>query len=678
MFDLILVADWSAAAKPTGPRPKKDAIWVCADLKGAQTVEYFPTRAAALAWIDDWLGQGHRTLLGFDFAFGYPQGFAAALTGQEGALGLWDWLAARIEDAPDNANNRFEVAAAINRQFPGTGPFWGRPAALDLPDLPPTDTARAGHGLPEKRAVEAVVPGAKTLWQLAYGGAVGSQSLVGLAALSRLRARWGAEMQVWPQETGFRLPETGNLLVEIYPSLWPPAPHEIKDAGQVMATATALRTASPDWFTAPGAQPDAERIAREEGWILGVQAAGDCYALPPGVHWTPVAEALAALRSRTACVTGQEDVLVERAAGRILAAPLSAHRSHPPAANSAVDGWGFAHANLAPGPIPVAPGRAAADTTRADPVPPGSAIRILTGAALPPGVDTVALQEDARVDGGLLYLRAVPKAGANTRPMGEDITEGTAILGAGTRLRPTDVALAIAAGVATVGVRRPLRVGVLSTGDEIIAPGAAGPGIHDVNRPMLLAMLAGWGLAPVDLGHVPDERAALRSALDAAEVDAILTSGGASAGDEDHLSRLLSEEGEVQHWRIAIKPGRPLALGDWRGKPLFGLPGNPVAAFTCAALFARPALLQMAGAGWREPTPITVPAAFTKRKKPGRVEVLRARLREGRAEVFVSEGSGRVSGLSWAEGFVMLPEGAATIAPGDPVDYIPFAELDLG
>ena len=158
-----------------------------------------------------------------------------------------------------------------------------------------------------------------------------------------------------------------------------------------------------------------------------------------------------------------------------------------------------------------------------------------------------------------------------------------------------------------------------------------------------------------------------------------MTSGGASAGDEDHLSRLLSERGTVSHWRIAVKPGRPLALGRWAGVPIFGLPGNPVAAFTCAALFARPALLAMAGAGWRPPRAWTVPAAFAKRKKAGRREYLRARLdAEGRAEAFASEGSGRVSGLSWADGFVELPDEALTVAPGDPVRYLPFAELGIG
>ena len=674
MFDLILVADWSAAAKPTGRTPRKDAIWVCADLHGTRETTYFPTRHAALAHIDDWLARGHRTLLGFDFAFGYPPGFAETLTGKPQALAVWDWLAARIEDGPDNANNRFHVAEEINRAFPGTGPLWGRPAGRDHSDLPERGSERRDHGIPEHRTVEGFAPSAQSPLKLYTTGSVGSQSLVGMAALAALRERH--DLRVWPQETGFTRPDARIVLAEIYPSLFPPAPHDIRDAGQVIATATALRTAPEAWFTAPAAQPDAARIAAEEGWILGILPPSDCFALPPGADWTPVDTALATLRAGLPCIAGTGTMPVAEARGRILARDLAATRANPPAANAAVDGWAFAHATLRPGPIPVAPGRAAAGRPFDGTVPPGHALRILTGAEIPAGTDTVALQEDATQDGDTLHLKAIPKPGANTRKAGEDVAPGDPVLRAGTILRPTDLAFAIAAGHGHLPVRTRLRVGVLSTGDEITEPGSVA-GIPDVNRPMLLAMLAGWGLDPVDLGHAPDDAGALAAILDAADTDAILTSGGASAGEEDHLSRLLRERGGVHHWRIAIKPGRPLALGHWGGTPLFGLPGNPVAAFTCAALFARPALLQMAGAGWREAVGLTVPAAFTKRKKAGRREILRARLRDGAAEVFRSEGSGLVSGLSWAEGFVELPDGAVEVTPGDPVRYLPFSELGL-
>jgi molybdopterin molybdotransferase len=231
-------------------------------------------------------------------------------------------------------------------------------------------------------------------------------------------------------------------------------------------------------------------------------------------------------------------------------------------------------------------------------------------------------------------------------------------------------------------VRRRLRLGILSTGDELMQPGAdpALPGVFDANRPMLAALGVSQGFEVVDLGAVADEPARVRAALDrgAAEADAIVTTGGASAGAEDHVSRILSDEGRITTWRIAVKPGRPLALGFWRGVPVFGLPGNPVAAFVCFVIFARPALSVMAGAGWREAQGFTVPAGFEKTKKPGRREYLRARMRaDGHVEVFHSEGSGLIGGLSWAEGLVELPDEAVTIRIGDPVRYLPYSSFGL-
>jgi molybdopterin molybdotransferase len=221
-----------------------------------------------------------------------------------------------------------------------------------------------------------------------------------------------------------------------------------------------------------------------------------------------------------------------------------------------------------------------------------------------------------------------------------------------------------------------LRVGILSTGDELRDPGSAiAEGqIFDANRPMLAALVRQWGHKAVDLGRAPDDRNILRGILDqgAATCDVILTSGGASAGDEDHMSALLAGTGSLALWRVAMKPGRPLAMGVWGGRPVLGLPGNPVAAMVCALVFAHPALAVMAGGKWPEPQGFTLPAAFAKTKKAGRREYLRARIKDGRAEVFASEGSGRVSGLAWADGLVMLPDAAMTISPGDPVTYIPF------
>lgn len=404
----------------------------------------------------------------------------------------------------------------------------------------------------------------------------------------------------------------------------------------------------------------------------------DCFALPPGVHWTPVEEALTLLRERLHAVTATETLMPEVGEGRFLAKDVHAERSNPPTPNSAVDGYGFAGA--APEGeqvLPLAPGRAAAGVPFDGAVPAGHALRILTGATVPAGIDTVILEEDVTVKDGKIAFHGPLKAGANTRKAGEDVMGGDVVLRTGTRLRAQEVAVLAATGVQQVRVHLPLRVGVLSTGDELRPAGtqASDTQIFDANRPMLLSLAARWGFEVVDLGHVGDDRDALRARLDAAadQADVILTSGGASAGDEDHVSALLTETGTVELWRIAIKPGRPLALALWNGVPVFGLPGNPVAAFVCTLIFAEPAFRVLAGGQWRLPAGFMVPAAFSKTKKPGRREYLRARLTpDGAAQVFKSEGSGRISGLAWADGLVELGDGARQISPGDAVRYLPF------
>lgn len=411
----------------------------------------------------------------------------------------------------------------------------------------------------------------------------------------------------------------------------------------------------------------------------------DCFALPPGIDWTPVDQALDLLRARLTCVTGTETVPLAEAAGRVLTVPLVARRSNPPHRNSAIDGYAFAWDTLGGADradLALAEGRAAAGHPFPGVVSAGTAVRILTGAELPQGTDTIVLQEDTEIAGGRVRFRTPRKRGANARKAGEDAEAGAEVLPDGRKLTPADLARAAAVGIAEAVVRRRLRVAVLSTGDELIQPGAdpAAPGIFDANRPMLAALAASQGFEVVDLGAMPDRETQIAAALDrgAAEADAILTSGGASAGDEDHLSRLLTGAGNLVTWRIAVKPGRPLALGFWNGTPVFGLPGNPVAAFVCFLIFARPALGVLAGAGWQVPQAFTVPAAFEKSKKPGRREYLRARMRtDGMAEVFHSEGSGLIGGLSWSDGLVELPDGALEVRPGDTVTYLPYASFGV-
>ncbi|PYG26875.1 bifunctional molybdopterin-guanine dinucleotide biosynthesis adaptor protein MobB/molybdopterin molybdotransferase MoeA [Pelagimonas varians] len=408
----------------------------------------------------------------------------------------------------------------------------------------------------------------------------------------------------------------------------------------------------------------------------------DCFALPPGVNWTPVDEALEALRTRLTTVVGRETVPLELACGRVLAADLVAKRSNPPLPNTAVDGYGFAGAvPEGEAVFPLIAGRSAAGVPYQGRVPDGHAIRVLTGAALPDGVDTVVLEEDCAISETQIAFNGPVKHKSNTRKAGEDVAEGDIALSKGRVLTPADLALAAAVGFGELPVFLPLRVGVLSTGDELVEPGQeAGVGqIFDANRPMLLSAIARFGYKAVDLGRVADSRVALTDQLKnaAAKVDVILTSGGASAGDEDHVSALLRESGALAEWRIALKPGRPLALGIWDGVPVFGLPGNPVAAFVCTLIFARPALSVLAGSDWRVPDYFDVPAAFSKRKKPGRREYLRARMRGGRVEVFKSEGSGRVSGLSWAEGLVELGDEGREISEGDLVRFYPYGSFGL-
>lgn len=703
-FDTIVVVDWSAGRR--GPkRPSRDAIWIGQTRNGTpQEPVYCRSRADAEAWLTNMIArevaEGRRVLAGFDFPFGCPEGVARIVTGSDDPLALWAWLEARVVDDAAGENNRFEVAEALNAHFAGPGPFWGKPDPARWPGIPYRKAGIAFDAVAERRVCDARAKAASSCFQLAFPPTVGSQMLMGLPVLDRLRRAAG--VAVWPFEDWSAAPV---VLAEIWPGLIEPAVKRrmaalgadaIRDREQVRALALALSRLDPDDLN--DMMRDIAPQAAKEAWILGAGHAetltrlaqdtpampdppplrNDCFALPPGVDWTPVDDALAMLRTRLGPVTGTETATLEHAAGRVLAADVIAPRANPPQANSAVDGYGFAGpAGEGVQVLPLARGRAAAGVPFAGAVPPGHALRILTGAALPDGVDTVVLEEDVRAGAGQIVFHGPLRAGANARKAGEDVQAGDVILRAGRVLTPADLALLAATGCAWVALRERLRVAVVSTGDELVEPGqAAGPGqIFDANRPMLMALLRQCGFAPVDMGRAPDDRAALRAMFDRAAgvADAIVTSGGASAGDEDHVSALLKEAGAMQEWRIAIKPGRPLALGLWSGVPVFGLPGNPVAALVCTLIFARPAMGLLAGSGWQEPQAFEVPAAFEKRKKPGRREYLRARIRDGRAEVFASEGSGRISGLSWAEGLVELGDGARHVRPGDPVRFLPYA-----
>jgi molybdopterin molybdotransferase len=413
------------------------------------------------------------------------------------------------------------------------------------------------------------------------------------------------------------------------------------------------------------------------------QLSDDCFAFGGGL--LTVAAALAEIDARVTPIVESETVPLLAAAGRILARDLIATMNLPPHANSAVDGYAVAHADLMPDRETVLPvtGRAAAGHPLDRPARRGEAIRIFTGAPMPDGADTVMMQEDCAVEDGRVRLKPGIRMGANRRHAGEDIAEGEIALSVGQRLHAPDLGLAAALGHRELCVFRPLRVALLSTGDEVRDPGTPLlPGaIYDANRFMLAALLSGLGCAVSDLGIRPDREAALVDTLAAARPrhDLIVTSGGVSTGEEDHVRSAVERLGTLHFWRLAIKPGRPVALGQIGGVPLIGLPGNPVAVIITFAVLARPLIAKLAGARACDPRSFPVRADFAYRKKPGRREYLRASLeRNGNAVVavkYAKDGAGILSSIVRSDGLVILDEATSELAAGSMVDFLPFSEV---
>ena len=405
------------------------------------------------------------------------------------------------------------------------------------------------------------------------------------------------------------------------------------------------------------------------------QLTDDCFAF--GGRLLPLDDALALIAAMPA-VTGTEPVLVTEADGRVLAYDVVAGVSLPPFANSAVDGYAVRHGSADVLPID---GRTPAGVPAA-PLRPGTARRILTGAPLPDGADTVFMQEDVRIVDGRVHLPPGLARGANTRPAGEDVSAGTLALPAGRRLRPQDLSLAAALGLATLVVRRQVRVALLSTGDELVdasaAPHAAPHAIlgaaqrYDSNRVLIAAMLARAGAVVTDLGIIPDRPDAVDAALRAgAGYDLILTTGGVSAGEEDHVRAAVERLGRLTFWRLAIKPGRPVALGQIGDTVFLGLPGNPAAAFVTFTILACPLLAALAGTAPDPAWPVSAVAAFTHRKKAGRREYVRVRLApdpEGLvAHRHPVEGAGILTSLTETDGLAVLGEACTAVHPGDPL-----------
>ena len=414
------------------------------------------------------------------------------------------------------------------------------------------------------------------------------------------------------------------------------------------------------------------------------QLSDDCFAF--GGPMMSVDEAVGIIAARVARVEGIETVPLAEADRRILAHDIAAPLPLPPFTNSAVDGYAVASRDL-PKTTEQAfavTGRVAAGGSAGNAIEPGHAVRIFTGAPMPEGADTVFMQEDVRMDGGKVVLPAGLKPGANVRPAGEDIAVGHAALKAGQRLRPQEVALAAAFGLTHVDVNRRIRVAVFSTGDELVSPGTArgASQLFDSNRFMLMAMLRRLGCEVSDAGIFRDDRASLANALKqvARSHDLLLTTGGVSTGEEDHVKAAVESAGSLVLWRMAIKPGRPVAMGIIGGTPLIGLPGNPVASFVTFVHVVRPVILALSGAAQEPLVPMPVRAAFTYKKKIARREYVRVSLRRGgdgvlEAVKFPREGAGLLSSLAETDGLVELGEEVTKVAPGETIGFLSYAHL---
>jgi molybdopterin molybdotransferase len=399
-----------------------------------------------------------------------------------------------------------------------------------------------------------------------------------------------------------------------------------------------------------------------------------------------VGEAIAELGRRIAPLAGTEMAPLVGADGCVLAEDVASAVSLPRFDNSAMDGWAVRSADLSgagPTRLP-ARGRIAAGHSAASISAEGCAVRIFTGAPVPEDADLVIMQEDAGLEGDSVLLPALPRRASNIRRAGEDVALGAVVLRAGRRLRPQDVALAAAAGRSAVLVRKALRVALFSTGDEVCDPGAAlGPGaIYDSNRVLLSALLRRSGAVVIDLGILADERASLARRLSEATAshDVVITSGGVSMGEEDHVRAAVESVGSLAFWKLAIKPGRPMALGVIEGKPFVGLPGNPVAAFITYTHIARPLLALLAGEDRPPLAGQPVRAGFSYRKPEGRRDFIRVRLAPGpdgmlEALKHPHDGASSLTSLSETAGLLVLEEAVTVVAPGLVAPFIPYADL---
>jgi molybdopterin molybdotransferase len=404
----------------------------------------------------------------------------------------------------------------------------------------------------------------------------------------------------------------------------------------------------------------------------------------PRTPLKPLDEALAELLQSAMVLDGVESVSTFEADGRVLAQDLVSALQVPPSDNSSMDGYAVRCAEVSQAPVILPVSQRIAAGSHGAPLSPLSVARIFTGAPIPPGADAVVMQEDCELlADGTVRVQSVPVPGQWIRRAGEDVTRGAVVLSKGERITPAALGLAASIGMATLPVQRRPRVALFSTGDELVMPGAVAPeqmkpgAIYNSNRFFLRALLLRLGCEVSDLGIVPDRLDATVAALGQAAQnhDLILTSGGVSVGEEDHIRPAVQSLGSLDLWQIAIKPGKPFAYGRVQNAHFIGLPGNPVSSFVTFLLLVRPFLLTLQGVSQVAINSIAIRADFTWARADKRREFLRAkRNAAGGLDLFANQSSGVLTSAVWGDGLVDVPAGQ-TIAPGDLVRFIPFSEL---
>ena len=403
----------------------------------------------------------------------------------------------------------------------------------------------------------------------------------------------------------------------------------------------------------------------------------------PKSELTPIDQALDRLLASLRPIEERETVPILGARGRILATAIEAAMDVPPYDNSAMDGYAVRALDTAGAEVTLPVGQRIAAGQIGDPLRAGEAARIFTGAPMPDGADAVVMQENCSVSGDRVTILQEVEPGENLRRAGEDIKTGATLFEAGHRLRSQDIGLIASLGIAEVTLTRRLRIALMTTGDELVQPGTElKPGqIYNSNFYGLSSLLQAFGAEVVDLGVVGDDFESTRQALAAAakSVDCIISTGGVSVGEEDHVRAAVEAEGSLDLWKLAIKPGKPLAGGKVRGTQFFGLPGNPVSAFITFVLIVRPCLLRMSGCDRLVPASFYLPAAFARPESRQRQEYLRVTVQAGEDSKqsllpFNNQSSGVGSSLSGADGLAIIPA-YTSVAVGDSLEYIPFSEL---